>query len=153
MAGTEVVREGDNDNDAHYRFDNLRASKELLEAIKGHNGLHKEEAKDAADWCPWGILAGQPRIRESREERGSALHYQCQGRCVDNDTQTAIKEKCEAIEKRMGEASTRRSGRRRGWSTRNGTRRGAGTRTSTRGSEGRRAARKSGTRCNSQRGG
>ena len=106
MAATEVVREGDNDDDAQHRLDNRRASKELLEVAKGHNGLHKEEAKDAADWCPGGILAGKTRIRESREGRGSAPHYQCQGRCVDNDTQTAIKEKCEAMEKRMGEAST-----------------------------------------------
>ena len=45
MAGTEVEREGDNGDDAQHRLDNRRASKELLEAIKGHNGRYKEEGK------------------------------------------------------------------------------------------------------------
>ena len=40
MAGTEVEREVDNDDDAQHRLVNRRASKELLEVAKGHNGLH-----------------------------------------------------------------------------------------------------------------
>ena len=43
MAGTEVEREVDNDDDAQHRLDNRRASKELLEAIKGRNGRYKKE--------------------------------------------------------------------------------------------------------------